>query len=295
MTSFLEAVGSGVLVGDGAMGTMLMEKGLEPGACPDMWNLERPGEVTDVLARYRQAGADTLIANTFGANRWKLSGFGLEDRVAEISRAGVEVARKAAEGAFVLADIGPTGRFVAPLGTDPREAFVEVFAEQARALADAGADALILETFTSLEETLAALEAAKSTGLPVIASMTYSPSAAGVFRTIMGEDVARCATALAAGGADVVGANCSTGPQDFVPITAGIRSATDLPIIAQPNAGAPRLEGGKTVFPMTASEMAGYVGPILEAGAGIIGGCCGTTPEHIRAIRAAVDAAGSGR
>jgi len=292
MESILQTINKRILTGDGAMGTQLMERGLEPGACGELWNIERRREVVEVLAAYREAGADTLITNTFGANRWKLAARGLEGRVRELNAAGVEAAREAAQGkAFVLADIGPTGRLVEPLGTDPREAFVEVFREQAEALADARPDAFILETFGSLAEILAALEAAKSAGLPVIASMTYGRDASGGFRTMMGEEIAACVRSLAEGGADVIAANCGAGPADYVDITAALVAASDLPVMVQPNAGVPELVEGRTVFPMSPEEVAAYVKPIVGAGARVIGGCCGTTPAHIRAIRGAVEEA----
>ena len=291
MESILEAVKTGILVGDGAMGTELMKRGLEAGACGELWNLERRRDVTEVLTAYREAGADTLITNTFGANHWKLATCGLEGRLREINIAGVEAAREAAAAqAWALADMGPTGRLVAPLGTDPQEAFVEIFREQAEALAAAGPDAIILETFTSLEEILAALEAAVSTELPVIASMTYNRDASGGFRTIMGEEIAACVGALKEAGAEVIAANCGTGPGEYVDITAAlVAAAGGLPVMVQPNAGVPKLVEGRTVFPLGASEMARFVEPLAAAGARVIGGCCGTTPDHIREIRGAVD------
>lgn len=293
MESILEAVEARILVGDGAMGTQLMQRGLEPGACGELWNIDRRPDVVEVLSSYREAGADVLTSNTFGANRWKLSSSGLEGRVREINIAAVEAARDAAgQAARVLADIGPTGRLVEPLGTDPRGAFVEVFREQAEALASARPDAIILETFISLAEILAALEAAKSTGLPVIASMTYGRDVSGGFRTMMGEEIAACVGALADGGADIIAANCGTGPADYTDITAALAAAGDLPVMVQPNAGVPKLVAGRTVFPMGPEEMAEYVKPIIDAGARVIGGCCGTTPVHIRAIRRAVEACG---
>jgi 5-methyltetrahydrofolate--homocysteine methyltransferase len=287
--TFLDALKSRILVGDGAMGTELISRGLEPGACPDAWNLDHPDRVLDVLRAYRDAGAATLITNTFGANRWKLSGFGLESKLHEINVAAAKLARKAAgKDAFVLGDVGPTGRFMEPLGVDGRCAFVDVFAEQAAALAEGGADAIILETFTSLDEILAGVEAAKATGLPVIASMSFARDAAGTFHTIMGNGVADSARALDKAGADVIAANCGLGAQEYAEITRELASATTKPVMVQPNAGMPQLIGGRTVFPMTPAEFASYVPALVEAGARVIGGCCGATPDHIRAVRAAL-------
>ncbi len=289
--SIIEAVRSRVLVGDGAMGTELMKRGLSAGASPDLWNVERRDDVLAVIRSYREAGADTLITNTFGASRWKLAAFGLEERVAEINAAAVAIACEAAgHAAYVLGDIGPTGRFMEPLGTDPRDAFVEVYAEQATALAKAGADAVIFETFLALDELLAGIEGAKTAGLPIIASMSYTRDAAGTFHTIMGNDVPGSTNALEEAGAAVIAANCGTGPGDYIDIAKALSAATSLPVMVQPNAGMPRLVKGETAFPMGPDEMAGYVDAILDAGARIIGGCCGTTPEHIRAIREVVDA-----
>ncbi len=293
MKSILEALQSGLYIGDGAMGTQLMELGLAAGSCAEIWNIERKADVVGVLAAYREAGAQALIANTFGGSRWKLKLSGLERSVHEINVAAVEAAREAADrSAWVFGDMGPTGRLVEPLGADPRESFVDVFREQAEALASAGPDAIILETFGSLDEILAALEAAKSTGLPVIASMTYSRDASGGFRTMMGEEISAAAAALVEAGADVIAANCGTGPADYVEITAALVGAVQLPVMVQPNAGVPRLSKGRTVFPMGPEEMAAFVRPIADAGARIIGGCCGTTPAHIRAMRAAASLSG---
>jgi 5-methyltetrahydrofolate--homocysteine methyltransferase len=290
MTDIITAIRERILVGDGAMGTALMAKGLEAGMCMDLWNADNPQPVIEVLSAYREAGADMLTTNTFGANRWKLSAYDAGDRVAEVNAAAVEVARKAADGkAFVLGDVGPTGRFMEPLGTDPRSAFVEVFAEQASALAAAGADAIILETFTALDEMLAAVEAAAASGVPVIASMSYSRDAAGTFHTMMGNDIPSSTAAIIAAGASVVAANCGTGPEDYLGIAAELCRASSVPVMIQPNAGVPQLVEGKTVFPMSADELGAYVERFLDIGVRVIGGCCGTTAEHIAAIRAEVD------
>lgn len=287
--TLVEAARQGVLVCDGAMGTELMKRGLEPGACPEMWNIERSREVERIHRSYIEAGANVIITNTFGGSRWKLEGYGLGGHVAEFNAAAVENARRAAgDAVYVLGDIGPTGRFMAPLGTDPREAFVEVYAEQAKALAGAGADAVILETFTDLGEILAAVEGARRTGLPVVASMSYSRDVAGTYHTMMGNEPGASARALDKAGAAVIGANCGSGPGDYAGIASAIRGATSKPIIVEPNAGMPELRDGRTVFPMTPAEFGRHVGAIAAAGARIIGGCCGTTPEHIRAVRDAL-------
>jgi 5-methyltetrahydrofolate--homocysteine methyltransferase len=279
-----------ILVGDGAMGTELMKLGLEPGGCPELWNLDAPDKVRGVTAAYVAAGADFVHTNTLGANRWKLEAYGLADRLGEINHVGVDVARSVAHGdVFVVAEVGPTGRLVSPLGDDPRDAFVDVFVEQATAIADAGVDAILLETFVSLDEILAAIEAFRPTNLPIIASMSFSPTAKGDFRTVMGHDIPTAAAALEAAGAAVISANCAQGAETYLPIAKALCAATALTVMVQPNAGMPRLVGGETVFPMTPGEMAQYAAQILRTGVRIFGGCCGTTPQHIRAIRRVVD------
>jgi len=284
--AFLSALSNRVLLGDGAMGTELMKGGLAPGACPDEWNLTHPDSVRAVTASYVAAGADFVHTNTLSANRWTLEHYGLAGSLAAINASGVRTAREAAVGkTLVVAEIGPTGRYVAPLGADPRQAFVDVFSEQAEAIAAAGADAILLETFISLDEALAAVEACMRTGLPIIASMAYSRTAAGDYRTMMGNSVASCAAALTAAGASVISANCSMGPDGYAPLARELCAASRLPVMVQPNAGMPQLVDGRTVFPMSPADFAAHMSGILAAGVRIIGGCCGTTPDHIRALR----------
>jgi len=289
---FMRAVAARILVCDGAMGTELMNRGLEPGACPELWALTHRRALVDVHKSYVDAGADILLTNSFGANRWKLEGYGLSDRVAELNVFSASVAKEASrKGTFVVGDVGPTGRFVAPLGSDPAEAFVEIFAEQAAALAGAGVDAIALETFTALDELLAAVEGARRTGLPVIASMSFSPTKDGGYRTMMGNAAGDSARALDGAGADIISANCGVGADEYAGIARALCSATRRPVMIEPNAGMPQLVNGRTVFPMSAEEIAAFVPAILAAGVRIIGGCCGTTSDHIRAIRRAVDKA----
>jgi 5-methyltetrahydrofolate--homocysteine methyltransferase len=289
-SGFLDQLAKRRLLGDGAMGTELMKLGLTPGACPEQWNQTHPDSVRAVTASYVVAGADFVHTNTLGANRWNLEHYGLAGSLAGINAAGVRLAREAAIGkALVVAEIGPTGRYMEPLGADPRSAFVDVFAEQAAAVAEAGADAILLETFASLDEALGAVEAGRKTGLPVIASMAYSRTAAGDYRTIMGNDAASCAGALAAAGASVISANCSMGPDGYAPLAHEFCSISSLPVMIQPNAGMPQLIGGRTIFPMSPSDFASHMAGILAAGVRIIGGCCGTTPDHIRALRRLID------
>ena len=280
-----------LIVADGAMGTQLQERGLEPGAPGELWNLERPGDVLAVHQSYLEAGARVILTNTFGGSRWKLGVFGLGERVAEVNRVGAELACEAArEGAWVLGDVGPTGRFVAPLGSDSFEDFVAVFAEQIEALLAGGVDGIVVETMTDLQEARAALQAAKSlSDLPVVVTMTFTPDRTGdSFHTVMGAGVADSATALQEGGADLVGSNCGVGAEAMVAVVEGLVPQVTVPVVAKPNAGLPRLQAGRTVYGETPEQFARAVGAVIRAGARVVGGCCGITQEHIRRLAEAV-------
>ena len=279
----------GVLVADGAWGTLLAQRGLPPGTAPEQWNLARPGEVEAVARAYVEAGAQIVLTNTFGGSPWKLAKAGLGGRAAEVNRRGAELSKRAAGGrALVFASVGPTGEFLAPLGTHAAADFEACFAEQIAACAQGGADGLVLETMTALEETLAALAAARKAAprLPVAACMTFDRGARG-YATMMGVAPERAARELAAAGADLVGSNCGSGIGPMVEVARLMRAATDRPLWFKPNAGAPHLVDGKTVFRETPEEMAGRAADLIAAGARVIGGCCGTTPAHIRALAAA--------
>ncbi len=278
-----------VLVSDGAWGTQFAARGLGAGAAPETWNLERPDEVRAVAAAYVEAGADIVLTNTFGGSRPKLQKAGLAGELAEVNRRGAEFSKEAAGGkALVFASIGPTGEFIQPLGTLSVDQVVAIFAEQVAALAAGGADGIVIETMTDLGEAKAALKAAKdNTSLPVVASMTFEKGAVG-YATIMGVTPERAAEELAAAGADAVGANCGAGIDNVIEIVRLMKGATGLPIWAKPNAGLPELVKGQTVFRETPEQMAARAGQLVEAGARIVGGCCGTTPQHIRALAAAL-------
>lgn len=271
---------------DGATGTMLQAAGLAPGECPELVNIERPRMMTDIHRAYIEAGATIIETNTFGASSLKLSHYGLSKRTAEINSAGVAVAKDAAAGrAKVAGSIGPTGRFIAPLGDlDFEEAFL-AFREQAKALSDAGADFLLIETSIDIQEMRAALIAAKEVcHLPVICQMSYSEDG----RTVTGTDPKTAAITLDALGADIIGVNCSLGPAELLPIVRILAENTMKPISVQPNAGLPELIGKETVYPMSPEDFAYWIPKLVEAGASYVGGCCGTTPAHIRAIAKAV-------
>ena len=278
----------GYLVADGAMGTQLIRRGLPPGTPPEAWNLENPGAVADVARAYVEAGARIVLTNTLGGTRIKLERPGLADRTAEVNRAAAEAARRGAgDRAAVFASVGPTGEFLAPLGTRPEGEFIDAFAEQIAACAEAGVEGVCIETMTALEEALAALKAARRVcDLPAVVSMTFDHGPKG-FATMMGVTPEGAARALEEAGADVIGSNCGNGIAGHVEVARLLRPATRLPVWIKSNAGRPELVDGQTVFRETPDQMAAQVPALLEAGADIIGGCCGTTPEHIRAMAAA--------
>ena len=283
------------LVSDGAWGTELAKRGLQPGTVPESWNADRPDAVEAVAAGYVEAGSDIILTNTFGGCRIKLEKVGLADRTPELNRLAAEISKRAAGGrALVFASVGPTGEFMAPLGLKTEQEFVDCFAEQIRACIDGGADGIVIETMTDLGETKAALLAARQVGsFPVVASMTFDHGPGG-FATMMGVKPEQAAAELDAAGADIIGSNCGSGVENMIEIARLMRSATKKPLWVKPNAGLPELVDGETVFREMPDEMAARIEELLRAGANIIGGCCGTTPDHIRAISAAIATAPSG-
>jgi 5-methyltetrahydrofolate--homocysteine methyltransferase len=290
-----EAVRERPLLGDGAMGTQLMIAGLEQGNCGEEWNLTQPDRVLAIQRRYADAGSECLITNTFGASRIMLNRHGNGDKVVDINGAGVEIARAAFGGreGYVIGDIGPFGGLMEPYGDFTEAQVADAFAEQAKALVDAGADAIIIETQTSLEELLLGITAAREAGAPcIIGSMAYDVTLDGsTFRTMMGIDPERAAAFMTEHGADIVALNCGTGI-DMERARQAIeryKRATGLPVMAQPNAGLPKLVDMRVVYDETPEQMVRGVVPLLESGAKIIGACCGSTPEHIRAFRRAMD------
>ena len=286
---YLERLKEGLLLADGAMGTMLQSKGLPVGECPDGWNLTHPDKVREVHRGYVEAGAESLITNTFGGTRIKLTQCGYPEKMREINETGAALAREVAgDEIYVVASMGPTGKFLEPLGNLTEEEAYNSFAEQARALEAGGADIVQIETMTDLGEICVAIRAVKeNTGLPVIASMTFDKGKQG-YRTVMGVDISSAVTKLIETGADVVGSNCGNGIDEFIEIIAEMRQHTDFPLLAKPNAGIPVLEKGKVLYTQGPEYFAERVGKLVEAGANIVGGCCGTTPEHIRAMAKAL-------
>src|SRR3954447_17355197 len=293
--SLLEALTDRPLLADGAMGTQLMIAGLEQGNCGEAWNVEHRDRVLGIQRRYAEAGSDCLLTNTFGGSRIMLGRHGHAGDAAAINAAAVSIAREAFAGreGWVIGDIGPFGGLMEPYGEIPEAAVREAFDEQAEALVAAGADAIIIETQTSLEELQLGLEAAKKAGAPcVIGSMAYDVTRDGsTFRTMMGIDPEHAAEFMAAHGADVVALNCGTG-MDMIRARDAVeryRLVTGLPIMVQPNAGQPKLVNMKVVYDATPEHMVAGVVPLLDAGARIIGACCGSTPDHIRAFRRAIE------
>ena len=291
MQTFRERLGQGdILISDGAMGTMLQAGGLQPGECPEAWCISHTQVIKGIHEAYLAAGSDMVETNSFGGTCYKLQPYGLAGKVRELNLAAVALAKQATAGkAYVSASVGPTGRILEEEGGDaaPQDLY-EAFKEQVVALAEGGADALCIETMGSLSEALQAIKAAKDcTRLPVICTFTFQPGARG-FRTMMGVTPERAALEAVAAGADIVGANCGTGIAHMVEVTRQMRAARPhTPILINANAGLPVLEGEKTVFKDTPEFMASQVEALIKAGAQIIGGCCGTTPQHIAAMACA--------
>ncbi len=284
MHQFIEQlIARGPVVTDGAWGTELQARGLPVGEFPDAWNLTHPERVAEVARAYVDAGSQIILTNTFGANRVRLAENGLANQVAEINRRGVEISREAAGSrARVFASIGPSGKLLMS-GDVTEEELSAAFAEQAHALAQAGADALVIETISDLEEGRIAVTAARQTGLPVVASAVFD-SGKLKDRTMMGSTPEQAAEAFVNAGADVIGANCGQGIAGFAAICKRLRAATDRPIWIKANAGLPTLVEGRAVYQATPVEFASHVPELVELGASFIGGCCGTNPEFIRAV-----------
>jgi 5-methyltetrahydrofolate--homocysteine methyltransferase len=279
-----------VVLLDGGLGSMLIAAGLEAGRAPEWWNLEHPDRVEAVHRAYFQAGSDVVHSNTFGATSLRLAAGGLAGRCREVNAAGVEIARRARSGpGLVAGDIGPTGHMLPPLGTTTVDDLRAAFREQADALAQAGVDLISIETMSDLREALAAVEAAHATGLAVHASMTFEARPRGYF-TIMGDPLVASLRALVEAGADAVGCNCSVTSAAMAAMIAQAAPLVPAPLSAQPNAGMPTVTPDGVVYDASPEAFARDLAAMARAGAALVGGCCGTTPEFIRLTRAALDA-----
>jgi 5-methyltetrahydrofolate--homocysteine methyltransferase len=278
-----ELLAGGPLITDGAWGTQLQSQGLPPGAFPDSWNLLEPGKVAAVARAYVEAGSRIILTNTFGANRLRLAEADMAQQVAELNRQGVLLSRQAAQGrAQVFASIGPSGKMLLTGETTPDE-LRAAFEEQAHALAEAGPDALVIETMADLNEACIATAAARSTQLPVVACMVFD-SGRQKDRTMMGVTPEQAARELADAGADVVGANCGQGVDTFLPVCQQLIAAQIRPVWIKPNAGLPEFVDGSPVYRTTPEKFAAQAAELIKAGASFLGGCCGTSPEFIRAL-----------
>ncbi len=281
----LESVKTDVLLADGAIGTELIRMGMQAGGFGELWNLERPDAVRQVHRAYCRAGARLLTTNSFRANRHALTKHHLEDRTVELNREAARIACEAGESeAWVLGSMGPFGGFLEPLGPTKTEEALAFFTEQASALLEGGADGIVIETMTATEEAQVALRAAQAAGAPVLVGMMTFGKTKNGFRTMMGVSPEQAVSRMLEAGADIIGTNCGEGLSmtDYAQLVCVLRSLTDKPVIVRPNAGRPDLAQVETKYVQTPELMAGQVPDLARAGANVIGGCCGTTPEHIR-------------
>jgi len=279
-----------VLVSDGAWGTLLQQRGLEPGECPELWNITHRSDVYAIAKCYIDAGSNAILTNSFGGHPIKLKQYSLESRTDELNRAAAEISREAAgDDHFVMGSMGPTGVMLMLGDISPSEVY-DGYALQASALQRGGVDAICVETMTDIEEATLAVKAAKeATGLEVLCTFTFDRTAQGEYRTMMGIAPAMIVEALKNAGADAIGSNCGNGMKQMIDIIRELRSQDQhIPILIHANAGIPQIVDGKIVFPETPEYMASFVPELINAGASIIGGCCGTNPDHIRSIAQAI-------
>jgi 5-methyltetrahydrofolate--homocysteine methyltransferase len=275
-----------LLIADGAWGTFLFNKGLKQGDCPELWNLTHPDEVRSIAADYIAAGAEIVKTNSFGGSAIKLKEYGLDNQTFEINKKAAQLSKEAAgDNALVMASVGPTGKFLFS-GDVSYDEMYESFKLQCLGLEAGGADAILIETMMDTEEAICAIKAAKeNTKATVICTMTFNKGVNGEYHTMFGISPKDMVTSLKEAGADIIGANCGNGIEGMIAITKEIRDAdAEIPVLINANAGLPIFDGNKTVYPETPNEMAKQISHLVSAGANIIGGCCGTSPEHIKKI-----------
>jgi len=287
MLSIIESLKAGkALVSDGAWGTFLHQKGLQPGECPELWNVTRRQDVFSIAKSYIDSGADIILTNSFGGSPAKLAHYGLEKRTAELNKAAASISREAAgNGHLMLGSIGPTG-IILMMGEVSEESLYEGFFIQAKALKEGGADAICIETMSAVDEACLAIRAAReAAGLEIVCTFTFEKTLSGEYKTMMGTSPQQMVNAVKEAGADIIGANCGNGFDQMIDIVSQIRAVdSSTPVLIHANAGKPIIENGQTVFPDTPELMASKVEQLVRCGANIIGGCCGTTPAHISAI-----------
>ena len=291
MSAIYEALEKGILISDGAMGTMLQGKGLTDGGAPELWNVDNPTAIEDVLEEYAAAGANLITTNTFGGTRGRLQMHGLEDRLFELNKAGAEIARKVADrhpGCYVMGDVGPSGELMEPMGTMTIDEAKALFADQIKALVAGGVDAILIETMSDLQEVEAAVKAAKEVApeLPVIVTFSFDTN----MRTMMGVKPEIAVKTLAAEGVRIIGANCGRGVDEMRIIAKELTGARPdgVFIITQSNAGLPKLVGDEFIYDGTPEEMAKYAKDMKDLGVNVIGSCCGSSPAHTKAMAATI-------
>ena len=293
MKAFLDRIANGeILVSDGAMGSLLMARGLSGGDCPESFNLSHPEILEEIASLYLDAGADIVQTNTFGASPLKLMSYSLEEETEEInSKAVLAVKKSVGEKAYVSASCGPCGKLLKPYGDSEPEEVYNSFYRQLNTLIETGVDIVCVETMTDMNEALLAIKGARSvsSSIPIMATMTFDKTTRGFF-TVMGVDIETASKELEGGGANIIGSNCGNGIENMILITGEFRKYSQLPLIIQANAGMPELREGVPVYPETPDFMARRSKKLIDKGVSIIGGCCGTTPAHIRAFRQMIDA-----
>ncbi len=291
MTPFLERIKKGeTLLGDGALGTMLFQKGLESGQCPEEMNLDHPEILEEIAKLYFNAGSDIISTNTFGGSPLKLGNYNLENKFEEINRSGVRAVRQAiGNKAYIAASCGPCGSLLKPYGETDPEVVSESYVKQIFALIDEGIDIIYFETMTDINEAVLGIKAARSISpdIPLCATMTFDSTPKGFF-TVMGVTIEQAATELAEAGADVVGSNCGNGIENMIRIAAEFKKHSSLPILIQSNAGLPEIKNEELIYNETPEYMADKVKELIGLGVNIIGGCCGTTPAHIAAFHSVI-------